>query len=166
MDCTYGIQPFPNREEWIQHLGLKHGLYPEWKSFACPMCHEDTGKGKAAISRHLSSHMEEISLAALPAGVETDDESDSYSDDISSNSSYEWECRACGHAVSRVHVCVEGDDKNIEELSATSDIYIDPQSSRHWDSHKAAIIKLYVAEDMTLTSVRDKMERDYNFKAG
>lgn len=33
---------------------------------------------KLAITRHLSSHMEEISLATLPARVETDDECDSY----------------------------------------------------------------------------------------
>lgn len=41
------------------------------------MCHEETGDGKFIITRHLSSHMEEISLAALPAGVEVDDETDS-----------------------------------------------------------------------------------------
>ena len=41
------------------------------------MCREETGDGKFAITRHLSSHMEEISLAALPGGVELDDESGS-----------------------------------------------------------------------------------------
>ncbi|KAK3290852.1 uncharacterized protein B0H64DRAFT_446673 [Chaetomium fimeti] len=86
LDCTYGTQPFRNQEGWIQHLGLEHGLYPEWKSFACPICHENTGNGKIAITRHLSNHMEEISLAALPAGIEMDDESDSYSDDTSATS--------------------------------------------------------------------------------
>ena len=131
------------------------------------MCHEDTGKGKAAISRHLSSHMEEISLAALPAGVETDDESDSYSDDTSSDRSYEWVCGTCGHVMRRgvMHVCGVREDKNIKELSASSDIYICRTRRPDWDGYKATIIK-YVTEGMTLTSVRDKMERDYNFKAG
>ena len=76
LNCNFGTELFQTREEWAQHLGLEHGLYPEWKSFPCPMCHDETGDGKFAITRHLSSHMEEISLAALPAGIDLDNDSD------------------------------------------------------------------------------------------
>lgn len=61
------------------------------------MCHEETGDGKFGITRHLSSHMEEISLAALPAGVETDDESDSDYDDSPGDSNHEIKCCICGN---------------------------------------------------------------------
>ncbi|SPO02513.1 uncharacterized protein DNG_05186 [Cephalotrichum gorgonifer] len=81
LQCNFGL--FQSREDWVQHLSLQHELDPEWKSFACPMCEEDTGDGKFTITRHLSSHMEEISLKALPGGVEPDEISDSGTDDSS-----------------------------------------------------------------------------------
>lgn len=60
------------------------------------MCHEDTGDGKLAITRHLSSHMEEISLAALPAGIgANDDESESGDSNASESSHDKMECRVC-----------------------------------------------------------------------
>ena len=96
MDCNYGTQLFRKREDWVDHLGLQHGLYPEWKSFTCPICHEDTGDGELIITRHLSSHMEEISLASLPAGVEIDDESNSGASDTSQTRREKVECRVCG----------------------------------------------------------------------
>ena len=93
------------------------------------MCHDETGDGKFAITRHLSSHMEEISLAALPAGIDLDNDSDLDSavedksedteechrcnirknrTDMTSrytmNGSYAtvWECRECGPSRSKI----------------------------------------------------------------
>lgn len=54
-------------------------MAPVWKGFKCPLCSEDTGDGKPVISRHLSGHLEEISLAALPLSVE-DENDESYSE--------------------------------------------------------------------------------------
>lgn len=81
MRCEYGNKLFLSRQDWIDHLGLGHGLAPHWASFECPLCLQDTGDGKFAITGHLSSHMEEISLAALPVGADEDqnDSSDSES---------------------------------------------------------------------------------------
>ncbi|KAH7124218.1 hypothetical protein EDB81DRAFT_890307 [Dactylonectria macrodidyma] len=72
--CEFGNEPFDSREDWIQHLALGHDFQDAWNSFECPLCHEETGEGEAAITRHLASHMEEISLAALPTGYDSDDD--------------------------------------------------------------------------------------------
>ena len=58
------------------------------------MCHDETGDGKFAITHHLSSHMEEISLAALPSGIDLDNDSDldSAAEDKSDDME---ECRRC-----------------------------------------------------------------------
>ncbi|PVH71686.1 hypothetical protein DL98DRAFT_596710 [Cadophora sp. DSE1049] len=76
LSCNYS-SPFANREHWIQHLGLAHGLDPEWSGFECPLCHQQTGNGRFVISHHLSVHMEEISLAALPSGPDSESGSES-----------------------------------------------------------------------------------------
>ncbi|RYP65226.1 hypothetical protein DL770_009053 [Monosporascus sp. CRB-9-2] len=122
--CTYGTELFTSREDWIQHLALCHGLEPEWRSFKCPLCHDETGVGKSAISRHLSSHMEEISLAALPVGVESDNESDS---DVDSASERNSSRQAAGNSDSGKEVNREeavdslsqnrGEDQNAQEYS-------------------------------------------------
>lgn len=57
------------------HLAVEHGLGPEWKSHPCPLCRNHTGEGKELISLHVSRHMEEIALNALPSGYESDPES-------------------------------------------------------------------------------------------
>ncbi len=48
---------------------------PDWKSINCVLCSEVTGPGKRAITRHLATHLEEISLSALPSGVDPESES-------------------------------------------------------------------------------------------
>lgn len=54
--------------------------WPQWASFECPFCLQQTGDGKFTISAHLSAHMEEISLAALPVGVDEEHKSSSDSE--------------------------------------------------------------------------------------
>ena len=72
--CQSGNKIFESRKDWVDHLALGHGLEPEWTSFQCPLCLQETGGGKNTIWRHLSSHLEEISLAALPIGADEDAE--------------------------------------------------------------------------------------------
>ena len=72
--CDLGNEPFTSREDWIEHLEFDHGFHLAWGSFECPLCHEETGKGKTTIVHHLARHMEEISLAALPSGYDSDND--------------------------------------------------------------------------------------------
>ncbi|PNP58924.1 hypothetical protein THARTR1_01172 [Trichoderma harzianum] len=60
---------------------------PQWASSECPLCREETGHGKIAITKHLSKHLEEISLSALPVEVDPDAESENSpeSSDVSSS---------------------------------------------------------------------------------
>lgn len=61
-------------------------MEPEWRSFQCPLCHVATGSGRSVISQHLSAHLEEISLAALPLDVDSDNEDDSDDESTSDGS--------------------------------------------------------------------------------
>lgn len=75
--CTSGDCPsdrcfFETREEMTAHLGKQHGLERSWASQKCPLCLEETGDGRNAISLHFSRHMEEIALGALPRSTESD----------------------------------------------------------------------------------------------
>lgn len=72
--CGFSNESFVSREDWIEHLEFDHCFRPAWSSFQCSLCHEETGEGKTAIIHHLSSHMEEISLAALPSGYDSDND--------------------------------------------------------------------------------------------
>jgi hypothetical protein len=58
----------------VAHLAEDHwhAMSPEWKSIKCSLCGESTGEGQPAITTHLARGK---SLSALPADVESDDES-------------------------------------------------------------------------------------------
>ncbi|KAF2740998.1 hypothetical protein EJ04DRAFT_112158 [Polyplosphaeria fusca] len=79
-DCIFTGSPFRDRKLWSVHLELGHGLGPNWESQHCTLCLEHTGDGKNTILSHFARHMEDISLAALPRGIDSDVESDSASD--------------------------------------------------------------------------------------
>ncbi|EEU37566.1 uncharacterized protein NECHADRAFT_87435 [Fusarium vanettenii 77-13-4] len=72
--CDLGNEPFTSRKDWIEHLEFDHDFHLAWGSFECPLCHEETGKGKTDIVHHLARHMEEISLAALPSGYDSEND--------------------------------------------------------------------------------------------
>lgn len=74
-ECPNIRKTFRTRKDWISHLALDHGLEPDWVSMRCPLCHHYTGSGKTLIATHLSSHLEEISLAVLPTNYDSDEES-------------------------------------------------------------------------------------------
>jgi hypothetical protein len=69
--------PFSNRQLWIGHLEIEHGFGPNWEDIQCPLCLEHTESGKGVVLTHFARHMEDIALAALPRGVDSDVESDS-----------------------------------------------------------------------------------------
>ncbi|KAI0184988.1 hypothetical protein EV127DRAFT_442655 [Xylaria flabelliformis] len=74
--CSRGDKVYKSKTDWISHLALDHRLEPAWESMECPLCLQSTGVGKTIIAKHLSSHLEEISLGALPSGLEFDTESE------------------------------------------------------------------------------------------
>jgi hypothetical protein len=76
-DCAFVDNPFSNRQLWVGHLEIEHGFGPAWEGIPCPLCLEHTENGKGAVLTHFARHMEDIALAALPRGVDSDVESDS-----------------------------------------------------------------------------------------
>jgi uncharacterized C2H2 Zn-finger protein len=61
-----------SRELWIDHIGLDHSLAPDWQSQQCPLCLEQTGSGKGSTLVHLARHLEDIALASLPKGSDSE----------------------------------------------------------------------------------------------
>ncbi|KAK7909078.1 hypothetical protein PG985_014956 [Apiospora marii] len=84
LSCAQGNFYFASRDDWIHHLTTEHRLGPDWASFRCPLCISETGNGKLAIIGHIASHLEEISLAAIPPDFEDDE---SVSDESSQTTS-------------------------------------------------------------------------------
>lgn len=74
-DCGYSTDSFSTRNDWVSHLALEHEM-AKWHMVDCPLCRDEIGPGEPSITRHLSQHLEEISLSALPADHEFDDESE------------------------------------------------------------------------------------------
>ncbi|KAF2005195.1 hypothetical protein P154DRAFT_560119 [Amniculicola lignicola CBS 123094] len=73
--CNFNFIPFRDRRTWSDHLDLDHSFGPLWESQQCVLCLESTGGGRNDILLHYSHHMEEIACAALPRGVDSDEES-------------------------------------------------------------------------------------------
>ncbi|KAK4442281.1 hypothetical protein QBC34DRAFT_259321, partial [Podospora aff. communis PSN243] len=65
---------FNNRGDWISHLELDHHYGTGKESVSCPLCGEQIDHGKVAITSHIAHHLEEISLSALPAGTDENDD--------------------------------------------------------------------------------------------
>ena len=76
-DCAFTTSPFQSRRLWENHLELQHGFGPDWKSFKCAFCLGTIEGGRKATLRHLSRHMEEIAIAALPQEIDSDAETES-----------------------------------------------------------------------------------------
>lgn len=87
LSCPYSSSTFESRDKWIAHLALDHEMEPKWASAECPLCREETGNGKIAITKHLSKHLEEVSLSALPVEVDSDAESENSPESSDASSS-------------------------------------------------------------------------------
>ena len=66
----------------MTHLQDHHGMDVRVSDVTCPLCVEFTSGDRDVLSHHVARHMEEIALAILPSGVDSDEESadDSTSD--------------------------------------------------------------------------------------
>jgi hypothetical protein len=80
--CTFSLRAFQQRQLWSDHLELEHKLGPHWAEEQCSLCLEFTGNGKGVILNHYARHLEDIALAALPHGA--DSEAGSYASDTDS----------------------------------------------------------------------------------
>ncbi|KAF2865319.1 hypothetical protein BDV95DRAFT_507335 [Massariosphaeria phaeospora] len=78
--CSFSATPFSDRQIWSNHLELDHYFGPEWQSRECALCLEPTGTGKSATLIHFARHMEEIALAALPRGIDSEANSEAESE--------------------------------------------------------------------------------------
>jgi hypothetical protein len=72
---------FENSEALMTHLQDHHGMDVRISDVTCPLCAEFTTGDRDILSLHIARHMEEIALAILPSGVDSDDES---ADDLKS----------------------------------------------------------------------------------
>ncbi|KAG8156624.1 hypothetical protein KVR01_013575 [Diaporthe batatas] len=112
--CTSATKTFPTRNDWISHLFLNHGMGPGWHMIQCPLCRDDVGPGKVPITRHLSDHLEEISLSALPVDCEFDDDhEDCEFDDDHEDCEFDDDHEDSEH---------DGEGKNIETVERASDL--------------------------------------------
>lgn len=66
---------FENSEALMNHLQDHHGMDVRVSDVTCPLCVEFTCADRDALSLHIARHMEEVALAVLPSGVESDEES-------------------------------------------------------------------------------------------
>ncbi|OTA57935.1 hypothetical protein K449DRAFT_436946 [Hypoxylon sp. EC38] len=80
-ECSFNETAFMTKAQWIEHLSLDHDYSPKWEISECSMCHKEVEAGKFNVIKHLSQHLEEISLMVLPTNAEessaSDDDSDS-----------------------------------------------------------------------------------------
>jgi len=85
---------FSNRRDWINHVRTHYSK--AWSSVSCPLCLQAAGSTQISVTAHLSRHLEEISLAALPVYPDDDDdeifETDSElgSDQLAEDGSPDW----------------------------------------------------------------------------
>ncbi|KAK4159525.1 hypothetical protein QBC43DRAFT_247296 [Cladorrhinum sp. PSN259] len=132
MACSHSTKTFASREQWTSHLALDHDMHPKWNAIQCSLCAEETGHGKTAVTQHLARHLEEISLSALPAGVDSNTTTENGSetgDEISERSDSEGLTKDATEtgkqAVAQLHRGSSPEPRSPEELK------ISPQSGSH-----------------------------------
>lgn len=81
---------FEDSDALMTHLQDQHGMDVRLSDVECPLCMEFTSGDRDVLALHIARHMEEIALAILPSGVESDEESaDESGSVIGSNDSSE-----------------------------------------------------------------------------
>jgi len=71
--CPFPRVMFPDCDALTDHMKAHHG-FAQNSSQVCPLCQDQLVGGRDGFSLHLSRHMEEIALAVLPHGADSDDE--------------------------------------------------------------------------------------------
>lgn len=82
-ECQDICQPFQRTKPWAMHLQLHKGL-TAWPS-VCPFCGPESKRlDYEAFLKHVSGHLREVSLAALPHAAREGDEDENIREDDSS----------------------------------------------------------------------------------
>ncbi|OJD33094.1 transcription factor c2h2 [Diplodia corticola] len=66
------LETFNDRSSFGSHLVTYHANDPLVTQQQCPICHKTAFTSQPCFLLHVARHMEEIALAALPSGVESD----------------------------------------------------------------------------------------------
>ncbi|EUC45203.1 hypothetical protein COCMIDRAFT_47993, partial [Bipolaris oryzae ATCC 44560] len=74
-DCCNTRMFFEDSDALMTHLQDQHGMDVRISDVECPLCMEFTSGDRDVLALHIARHMEEIALAILPSGVESDEES-------------------------------------------------------------------------------------------
>jgi len=98
----------------MNHLQDQHDMDARVSEVTCPLCVEFTSRDRDVLSLHVARHMEEIALAILPSGVDSDAESvDGSSQDGSRRSSL--------NSVSAVHIGGSSDESSSDSSDVVND---------------------------------------------
>ena len=76
--------PFPNRSAWLEHSVSYHAGSDMLQTLCCPLCWKTMDGEEQAYLLHISRHLVEIALAALPRGAGSEDSSDASDSDTRS----------------------------------------------------------------------------------
>ncbi|KAK8047945.1 hypothetical protein PG996_016009 [Apiospora saccharicola] len=82
--CAYEGSSFPDQKSWKEHVLLEHGHDAILGSESCILCNSKVPGGIESQLKHISRHLEEISAAALPRNVGSQEGSDTNSCNASS----------------------------------------------------------------------------------
>ncbi|KAH4291592.1 hypothetical protein HBH64_190360 [Parastagonospora nodorum] len=72
-ECSDTHVFYENSEALMTHLQDDHGMDVEVSDVTCPLCVKFTSGDRDILSRHIARHMEEIALAILPTGADSDE---------------------------------------------------------------------------------------------
>ncbi|KAK9784543.1 hypothetical protein SCARD494_12798 [Seiridium cardinale] len=73
--CNHNSSPFQTKVEWTSHLLVDH-IGGRQTKFDCPLCKQGIVGDSMPIVKHLSQHLEEIALTALPNNDDPDENND------------------------------------------------------------------------------------------
>ncbi|KAH7082204.1 hypothetical protein FB567DRAFT_562041 [Paraphoma chrysanthemicola] len=74
-ECSHIHVFYENSEALMTHLQDDHGMDVQVSDVTCPLCVEFTSGDRDVLSLHIARHLEEIALAILPTGIDSDEES-------------------------------------------------------------------------------------------
>ncbi|RSL76657.1 hypothetical protein CEP51_009763 [Fusarium floridanum] len=178
VDCHFAAT-FSSRQDWVFHLAHDHGLEPEWKEFTCPLCLSSTGSGQLAITKHLRSHLEEISLATLPADIDSDTDSGEELEDkaiieeeealATPPAKKEKDGKLSEKSTGTLGLLTKEAERQIEAecaiIPGTTDEAKEKAKAKAWADFRPIITRLYITEGRTLAAVQEIMYTEYKFEA-
>ena len=136
----------------MNHLQDKHGMDARVSEVTCPLCVEFTSRDHDVLSLHIARHMEEIALAILPSGVDSDDES---ADDASHDSN----SIPISLGVSSRNSVVYGETPRIKGLRPCLQSALQDENGVYWIrfdySHKGVLTEYNIRYEMDNVDVEN-----------